>query len=147
MNKVSLKIPLHRKGLKSSLITTLILIIGIACSRTPEKLETRFAANISVADSIDQTGDYSGFSFLVYNRLSVNDPIDTLFYGVTDTTGFVEGTIPFESPGAYPLQISRNGVNLSSMRLLLADNDTIRFSGEFPDLSTTLEIKPIITAT
>jgi hypothetical protein len=140
VNKVSLKIPLHRKGLKSSLITTLILIIGIACSRTPEKLETRFAANISVADSIDQTGDYSGFSFLVYNRLSVNDPIDTLFYGVTDTTGFVEGTIPFESPGAYPLQISRNGVNLSSMRLLLADNDTIRFSGEFPDLSTTLEI-------
>lgn len=140
LNKDANELSFLRMGLEGGLITALILFVGIACSRTPEKLETRFAANISVADSIDQTGDYSGFSFLVYNRLSVNDPIDTLFYGVTDTTGFVEGTIPFESPGAYPLQISRNGVNLSSMRLLLADDDTIRFSGEFPDLSTTLEI-------
>jgi hypothetical protein len=120
-------------------VLVLILIVT-ACSRTPEKLEVHFEANISVADSIDQTGDFSGFSFLVYNRLSVNDPIDTLFYGVTDTAGFLSGIIPFEEPGAYPLQISRNRVNLSSMRLLLSDDDTIRFSGEFPDLSSTLDI-------
>lgn len=120
-------------------VLVLILIVT-ACSRTPEKLEVHFEANISVADSIDQTGDYSGFSFLVYNRLSVNDPIDTLFYGVTDTAGVLSGIIPFEEPGAYPLQISRNRVNLSSMRLLLSDDDTIRFSGEFPDLSSTLDI-------
>lgn len=143
VNKVSIKFPHGRSRVRSGRLLGMFLIlitVSLACSRTAEKLETRFEASISVADSIDQTGDYSGFSFLIYNRLSVNDPIDTLFYGVTDTTGLVDGVIPFESPGAYPLQISRNGVNLSSMRLLLADDDTIRFSGEYPDLSATLEI-------
>ncbi len=117
-----------------------ILLIGISCSQSPEILETEFTANVTVADSIDHTGDYSGFQFLIFNRININDPIDTLFIGSTDSTGFLEGTIEFERSGAYPVQLSRNGRNLASLRFILADDDTITFNAEFPDLDQTLEI-------
>lgn len=125
---------------KAGYLIALIILIGISCSRSTEKLETQFSAKVTVADSIDNTGDYSGFQFLVYNRLNLSDPIDTLFYGETDTTGFVEGVIPFETPGAYPVQLIRNGRSLASFRFLLSDEDTITFSAEFPGLEQTLEI-------
>ncbi len=80
----------------------LFMVTCISCSRTPEMLETHFSAQLTVADSIDNTGDFSGFEFLIYNRLNANDPIDTLFFGETDTTGLLKGVIPFQSPGAYP---------------------------------------------
>ena len=61
-----------------------LLIIGLSCAKSPKILETQFSAHITVADSIDNTGDYSGFEFLVFNRQNLNDPIDTLFFGQTD---------------------------------------------------------------
>jgi len=121
-------------------VLSALFLISVACSNSPEILETTFTARVTVADSIDQTGDYSGFQFLIFDRLDVNAPIDTLFFGSTDTTGFLEGVISFERPGAYPVQLSRNGRNLASLRFLLADNDTITFKAEFPGLNETLEI-------
>lgn len=129
-----------RGGRFLGLFIVLALITSISCSRNPEPLEVQFSATVAVADSIDQTSDYSGFQFLVFNRVSVNDPIDTLFFGATDSTGFLQGIIPFEQTGAYPVQLSRNGRNLATFRFLLADDDTITFSAEFPDLNETLEI-------
>ena len=118
----------------------LFMVICISCSRTPEMLETHFSAQLTVADSIDNTGDFSGFEFLIYNRLNANDPIDTLFFGETDTTGLLKGVIPFQSPGAYPAQLNRNGHNLATFRFLLADKDTISLSAELPGLEQTLFI-------
>ena len=121
-------------------LISFLLIIGLSCAKSPKILETQFSAHITVADSIDNTGDYSGFEFLVFNRQNLNDPIDTLFFGQTDTTGFLEGVISFDAPGAYPVQLVRNGRSLASLRFLLADEDTITFTAEFPGLTQTLEI-------
>ena len=117
-----------------------LLIIGLSCAKSPKMLETHFSAHITVADSIDNTGDYSGFEFLVFNRQNLNDPIDTLFFEKTDTTGLLKGIIPFKSPGAYPAQLNRNGRNLATFRFLLADKDTITLSAELPGLEQTLNI-------
>lgn len=125
---------------KAGYLLAILFLIGISCSSEPELLETHFRANVTVADSIDATGDYSGFEFLIFNRLDVNDPIDTLFFGATDTTGILQGVIPFETPGAYPVQLSRNGRNVATLRFLLADDDTISFNAQFPGLNETLEI-------
>jgi len=44
------------------------------------------------------------------------------------------------TPGAYPVQLIRNQRTLASFLFLLADNDTITFTAEFPGLNETLEI-------
>ncbi len=125
---------------KAGYFLATLLLLGISCSQEPEILETQFKATVTVADSIDATGNYSGFEFLIFNRTDVNEPIDTLFIGSTDSTGNIEGVITFERTGAYPVQLSRNGRSLASLRFLLADEDTITFNAEFPGLNETLEI-------
>ncbi len=123
--------------------TTIIAVMfGTACSAEQEKQAepTYFSAQFTVADSVDQTGDYSGFRILVFNRANASAAADTVFYGVTDTTGFVEGVFTLESEGAFPAQITRNGVNLGSFRVLLAWGDTVKVEGEFPDLESTYTV-------
>lgn len=118
------------------------VVFGTACSAEQEKeiQPTLFSAELSVADSIDQSGDYSGFQILIFSRTSAAAAADTLFYGVTDDNGFVEGVINLETEGAFPTQITRNGVNLGALRLLLAYGDTVHFSGEFPAFQETYNV-------
>lgn len=118
------------------------VMFGTACSAEQEKQSkpTYFSTQLTVADSVDQSGDYSGFQILVFNRANASAAADTVFYGVTDTTGFVEGEFTLESEGAFPAQITRNGVNLGSFRILLAWGDTVMVSGEFPDLENTYTV-------
>tara|TARA_R110000868_G_scaffold378658_7_gene644226 strand:- start:25308 stop:26630 length:1323 start_codon:yes stop_codon:yes gene_type:complete len=117
-------------------------MFGTACSAEQEKevKPTLFSAKISVADSIDQTGDYSGFQVLIFSKKSASASADTLFWGITDSTGFVNGVIDLKDEGAFPTQISRNGVNLGAIRLLLAYDDTVKVSGEFPGFQETLVV-------
>lgn len=123
---------------------TLIIgvMFGTACSAEQEKeaKPTFFAAQITVADSVDQTGDYSGFQILVFSRTNPAAAADTLFFGITDSTGIVEGMINLEDEGAFPTQITRNNVNLGTLRLLLAYGDTVKMTGEFPDFQKTLDV-------
>ena len=112
-----------------------LLIIGLSCAKSPKMLDTHFSAHITVAASIDNTGDYSGFEFLVFNRQNLNDPIDTLFFEKTDTTGLLKGIIPFKSPGAYPAQLNRNGRNLATFRFLQQIKTQLPFLLNCPDLN------------
>lgn len=122
------------------------LIIGVmfgnACSAEQEKevKPTLFSAQLSVADSIDQTGDFSGFQILIFSRINASAAADTLFFGVTDSTGFMEGVINLKDEGAFPTQITRNGVNLGTVRLLLAYDDTVKVTGEFPAFQETFKV-------
>jgi hypothetical protein len=117
-----------------------LLLVFSTCSREPELLESSFEVAVTVADSVDASGDYSGFKFLVFSRPTINDPVDTLLLLSTDSVGLASGIIQFEKSGSYPVQINRNGRNLASFRLMLADDDTISFSGEFPELSKTIKV-------
>ncbi|GAB5408230.1 MAG: hypothetical protein BalsKO_05950 [Balneolaceae bacterium] len=119
------------------------VMFGTACSAEQEKevKPTLFSAELTVADSIDQSGDFSGFEILIFSRVNPSAAADTLFYGVTSNDGFVEGVINLESEGAFPAQITRNGVNLGAVRLLLAYGDTVGITGQFPAFQETFEVK------
>ena len=99
-----------------------------------------FSVAIDVTDSLDLTRNRQGFEFLLYSQETQNSPIDTLFIAETDSMGTIEGSISFDEPGAYPLQISRDGSPILSMRVLLAPNDSVLFTGEFPEIGETLKV-------
>lgn len=121
-----------------------LLFIGLLlfsqCSRSPQMPESYFEARIQVTDVIDSTGNASGFEFMLYSQATETSSRDTLFIQKTDSTGFLAGNIRFQNPGAYPLQISRDGEAILSMRVLLAEQDSIRFTGQFPDIQESLKI-------
>ncbi|MCG8374278.1 MAG: hypothetical protein MI700_12120 [Balneolales bacterium] len=122
-------------------LAAIFFVLAIACSREPEPLDSLFIASVSVPDSIDQTGDFSGFEFFIYNRENLGDATDTLLWAFTDTAGTLERTIQVDQTGIYPVRISRNGRALASVGLIIAENDTIRFSAQFPDINNTLEVE------
>lgn len=129
--------------MKQFIWTALIAVLfGTACSAEQEKeiKPTQFSVQLSVADSIDQTGDFSGFEVLVFSRANPSAAADTVFYGRTDTTGLLSGIITLEQEGAFPGQITRNGVNLASFRVLLAGGDTVHVKGEFPEFEQTYSV-------
>ncbi len=111
------------------------VVFGTACSAEQEKeiLPTQFTAEITVADSVDNTGDYSGFELLIFSRANPSAAADTLFFGISDSTGVIQGSFTLKEEGAYPGQVARNGVNLASFRVLLAGGDTVSVKVEFPD--------------
>lgn len=115
---------------------------GTACSAMQEEplAPITFSAQITVADSVDESGDFSGFNVFVYDRPSVNVTADTLFFGTTDSTGFVQGFIELKTEGAYPTQITRNGSTLATSRVLLASGDTVKITGIFPDITNSYSV-------
>lgn len=117
------------------LLIVLVAAIGISCARSDkkEKTPTLFTAQLSVSDSLDQSGNFSGFQLLVFSRENPTAAADTIFYAETDSTGYVSGVIEPEEEGLFPLQISRNGVNIGVLRLIVSYNDTISITGEFPN--------------
>ena len=129
--------------MKQFIWTALIAVLfGTACSAEQEKeiKPTQFSVQLSVADSIDQTGDFSGFEVLVFSRTNPSAAADTVFYGTTDSTGSLKGVITIEQEGAFPVQITRNGVNLGALRILLAGGDTVHVKGEFPEFEQTYSV-------
>jgi peroxiredoxin len=95
---------------------------------------------ITVADSIDSSGDFSGIGVTIVKRDSSNAPIDTLFRALTDQTGSFEGEVTFPGKNYYPLIISRNSNDLASFNVILADNDTLRINAQLPGIRETLQL-------
>lgn len=116
------------------------LLVLSHCNRTTDMPKSYFEARIQVTEAIDSTGNAAGFEFLLYSQDSETSPRDTLFIQETDSAGFLGGPLSFVTPGAYPLQISRDGAPILSMRVLVADQDSIRFTGQFPDIQQSIRI-------
>lgn len=125
-------------------IPVLTFFAAVSCSASyeeqPKPEPIQFSAQFTVADSIDVSGDYSGVGLLIFSRERPEASADTIYYGVTDSSGYMEGIIDLDNAGSYPAQISRNGSNIGAFRILLAGNDTVRVTGEFPELDKTLEV-------
>ncbi|RNC79666.1 MAG: hypothetical protein ED557_14185 [Balneola sp.] len=112
-----------------------IIIAGVSCAKSNEEIKapTLFSAQISVPDSLDDTGNFAGFHFLLYSRETPGAAADTMFYAETDSNGFLSGLIEPEQAGVFPLQVSRNGVNIGMVRLIVSHSDTISITGEIPN--------------
>jgi len=118
------------------------MMFGTACSAKQEKeLKPTFInIHFTVDDSVYTTNDYSNFNVLVYNRQNAAAAADTIFFGITDTTGRINGSFKLEQEGAYPLQVSRNGINITTLRVILSEDDTVNISGTFPNFEETYSI-------
>ncbi len=115
-------------------------IMLVNCGNGTEKGTSEINARITVADSVDATGDYSGIQLLILDFSKGADTADTLFISKTDTSGFLSGIVNVPSQGLYPLVVSRNGVNLMRSQVLLSANDTLSISGELPGLAGNIKV-------
>lgn len=110
------------------------------CSSDSETKQAVVSGKITVADSIDTTGDFSGIGLTIIKKDSANAAADTLFHASTDSTGAFSGVARFPENRQYPLIISRNNRNLTRIGIILANNDSVSIEGKLPNLRQTLSI-------
>ena len=94
---------------------------------------------VTVSDSLDSTGDYSGIQILSSVR-SGAESIDTLFYAVTDSSGSFSGFADIDENGIYPVLLSRNSNNFGLLNVVLAEGDSVTITAELPDVRSTAEV-------
>lgn len=124
-----------------SLILTIVCILFVFlsnCSRETDELHTVVKGTITVADSIDTSGDFSGIKLLIFKKDSANANADTLFYERTDSIGYFEGPALFNRERFYPFLITRNGNNVGRGQIILSHLDTVSVSAELPQINRTL---------
>ncbi|TNE70642.1 hypothetical protein EP331_11410 [bacterium] len=125
--------------MKKLIVLALVILSVYACS-SDKKQKAFISATITVADSIDTSGNFGGIGFLVIKRDSTQKA-DTVFYAVTDSLGKFASTVEFDSKGLYPVYISRNGKTLASSSLILSDKDSLFIKAELPAYGQTVMIK------
>lgn len=96
---------------------------------------------ITVADTVDNSGDFSGIGLTIIKKDSAGAQADTLFRAVTDREGRFGGQARFPRQGQYPLIISRNNRNLGQTGVILAEDDTVAITAELPGIEQTLTIE------
>jgi peroxiredoxin len=116
------------------------ILLVTACSNEPEPLRTIVKGTITVADSVDNSSDYSGIGILVIDADTAGVENDTLFYETTDVQGNFEGIATFPEKSFYRLVISRNGRAIGNTGAILAENDTLTINAELPGLAETLTL-------
>lgn len=127
---------------RSTLILITLVFILISCSRKTEMVHQSavITGNISVDNSLDPTGDFSGIRLLTTAR-NEEGVTDTLFYAVTDSLGDFDGVATFLESDIYPMLVSRNANVLGILNIVFADGDSIRITGRIPDISETVTIE------
>jgi hypothetical protein len=127
-------------NIKNTFYLILLTIFIANCSGEPKWESVSIDGRITVADSIDNSGDYSGIEVVIVYQKSIDSEIDTLFNKVTNKSGIVKGKLDFPEKGVYPVFFRRNGNQIGATQFILAKNDTISFSGELPGLDQTFDI-------
>lgn len=110
------------------------------CSSDPKWETALLEGKITVADSVDSSKDYSGIQVVITYQESVDSKVDTLFNKKTDKAGVIKGKVEFPQKGVYPVFLIRYGNQVGATQFILADKDTLSFSGELPGLNQTLEV-------
>ncbi len=124
-----------------ALYSTVALVwLMAACSNEPQELQTVVKGTFTVADSIDNSNDFSGIGVTIVTRDSANAKVDTLFHELTNEAGAFMGDVTFPEKRYYSMIISRNETNLGNLGVILADGDTLTVTGELPGLNQTLEL-------
>lgn len=113
----------------------------LSCSRDkPEvKRSVHITGQITVDSQIDASGDYSGIQLL--STLSASSQqTDTLFYALTDSSGFFAADAVFDMDDIYPVLISRNRNTFGILNLVFADGDTVNIQASLPNVNQTVTI-------
>lgn len=123
------------------LVTVILIgIIGWGCSTGSDQKRAHISGQFSSINSADTTKAFSGLELTIIKRDSANADPDTLFNTTTDTTGAFSGIATFPEKQQYPMLFSRNNQELGQMGIILADGDSVRIEGEFPNLEESISI-------
>ncbi|MEX2585371.1 MAG: hypothetical protein WD315_03185 [Balneolaceae bacterium] len=121
-----------------------LFLLVFSCSRSETELsryQTHIHGHITVSTDLDTIRDYSGFQLLISRFQGPGEHRDTLYYAVTDEDGHYHGDATFTTPGLYTMLVMRRGEELAWTDMVLAENDTIQFEAEFPDVERTATIQ------
>jgi hypothetical protein len=129
---------------KSFILFLATATLVLSCAReVDEEVEAERTAHVSgkitVDDTLDSSGDYSGIHLLSTIRVDENR-IDTLFHAITDSTGNFYGTAFIDQDDIYTIVVSRNQNTFGIINLIFAEDDTVSITGRLPDLNTSLEV-------
>jgi hypothetical protein len=123
-----------------SLLTIVLLVTIGACSKAQDyPYLTTITGKITVADSVDASGDFGGFTLSIVVTDSTGRP-DTLFNAVTDLSGSFQSQVFVPSQGRYPMNIGRYGNQLATAVVVLGREDTVKISAEFPGIEQTFVV-------
>lgn len=118
-----------------------VSVLAVSCSNEPDFNKTVVKGNFTVADSLDDSKDYSGIGITLISRDSAESDSDTLMNVRTDKAGYFESVVLFPEKKYYHVIFSRNNKNLGNMGVILADNDTLTIEGTLPDLKETITLQ------
>lgn len=126
--------------IKNIAYLAIVTLVIANCSSDPKWKTALLDGTITVADSVDSSQDYSGIQVIITYQGLVDAEVDTLFNKKTDKAGKVKGRVEFPQKGVYPVFLMRYGNQVGVTQFILADKDTLTFSGELPGLNQTLEV-------
>ncbi|MEX0844030.1 MAG: hypothetical protein WD022_02070 [Balneolaceae bacterium] len=122
------------------IVAVIAVFIASACTKSPKLPETFIKGTVTVADSLDDSGDFSGIGITIITRDSTNAKNDTLFHKITEKSGYFEGEVQFPEKRYYSLFISRNERDLGTIAVILAEDDTVTINAQLPDINESLTL-------
>jgi hypothetical protein len=118
----------------------IFLLVGCSGKEKDSRPSTYIQGQITVDEELDRSGDYSGIELLVSFQDPTGELRDTVFYAVTDSLGFYSGTAIYDERDIFPVVISRNRNTFGVQNMVFADDDTITFNAQLPNVSATASI-------
>jgi hypothetical protein len=121
-----------------------VVLLAAGCSQD-ERVEPFYQAHITgaitVDEELDSSRDYSGIELMILRPDTLGQLNDTLFYAITDESGHYAGDARIPQSDIYSLTISRRANQLARVNLVLADQDTVLFNAELPNVEETTVIE------
>jgi glutathione peroxidase-family protein len=125
--------------MKKTVLLAAAALVALACSNPKHKYSATVSGKITVADSLDDSGDFGNIEFVVLYK-DTSAVADTLLRAKTSKTGEFKGKVKFPSPGRYPVEIRRFRRVVSSYSVLLGDGDNIALTAELPGFVQTAKV-------
>jgi len=126
--------------IRSCLTISLLIVLG-ACSKAQDYPHlTTITGRITVADSVDTTGDFSGFKLSIVLSDTTGRP-DTLFKATTARDGRFRSQILVPAQGRYQITIGRYENQLATAIIVLGKEDSVRITAEFPNIEKTFLVE------
>lgn len=118
-------------------VLVIVVLVGWGCTSEPDQNQAYISGEISVADT-SYNGDFSNVELTILEEDT--SEADTLFNTYTDSAGTFSGTATFPEKKRYAMTLRQNDQELGQIGLILADGDSIRIEGEWPNLEETISI-------
>lgn len=88
-----------------------------SCSNDPEFETAYLNGTITVADSVDDSKDYSGIQLIITYQESATSKVDTIFDKATNANGIVKGKVEFPQKESIRFSLTEMEIRLQLLSL------------------------------